>query len=161
MIFDLWENFSTYGNIMPEAVKVIEEFMKTATVEMEAKSYPLLGDIVKASVFPSNTVSLDAAVFEIHRQYIDIQTLLIGVEENYYRPCQGLKARPQHEAFNRERDYQLFEVDLQNALHLTLSPGTFVVYFPDEAHLTSLAINNESQPIKKIVFKIQRKLTNS
>lgn len=158
MIFDLWKNFSKYGSIMPEAVGVIEEFMKTATPDMEAKSYPLLGDSVKASVFPSKTVALDAAVFEIHRKYIDIQTMLIGVEENYYRPYRGLKVRPKNEVFNQEQDYQLFEVDLQNALHLTLGPDKFAVYFPDEAHLTSLAIGNESQPIKKIVFKIDRNL---
>lgn len=160
MIFDLWNNFSKYGNIMPDATGVIEEFMKTVTPEMEAKSYPLLGDLVKASVFNSKTVLLEAAVFEIHRKYIDIQTLLLGVEENCYRPYEGLKTRPQHEVFNQEKDYQLFEADLQNTLHLTLSPGTFAVYFPDEAHLTSLAINNESQPIKKIVFKIDQKLIN-
>ena len=158
MIFDLWKNFSKYGNIMPEAVDVIEEFMKTANPGMEAKSYPLLGDLVKASVFPSKTVTLDAAVFEIHRKCIDIQTLLIGAEENYYRPWQGLKARPRHEVFNQEEDYQLFEADLQNALRLTLASDNFAVYFPEEAHLTSLAINNESRPIKKIVFKIDRKL---
>jgi YhcH/YjgK/YiaL family protein len=158
MILDLWKNFPKYANIMPEAVELIENFMKTATPEMEAKSYPLMGDLVKASVFSSKTVSLDAAVFEIHRRYIDIQTLLVGVEDNYYRPCRGLKERPQHEVFNQEQDYQLFEADLENAQHLTLSPDKFAIYFPEEAHLTSLAQNNVSQPIKKIVFKIDRKL---
>jgi biofilm protein TabA len=158
MIFDLWRNFSRYGAIMPEAVAVIEDFMKIATPDMAEKSYPLLGDSVKASVFSSKTVLLENAVFEIHRKYLDIQTLLIGVEENYCRACQGLRSRPQYEVFDYEKDFQLFEVDLQSAQHLILSSDVFAVYFPEEAHLTSLAVGNECQSIKKIVFKIDKKL---
>lgn len=36
MIFDLWKNFSKYGNIMPQAVSVIEEFMKEFNAEIRS-----------------------------------------------------------------------------------------------------------------------------
>jgi len=43
-------------------------------------------------------------------------------------------------------------------LQLTLQPGRFAVYLPNEAHITSFALDGTSQPIKKVVFKVHKSL---
>lgn len=153
MIHDSWENFPKYTALMPEAAAAIEQFMKTVTADIPGGSYPLIGEEVRASVFDSKTNPLEKGVFEIHRQYIDLQTMLIGEELNYCRlsPA-GLTPRM---PFEVEKDYQLFEVDLNGAARLLLNRSCFAIYFPEEAHLTSSAVNDQAVPIKKIVFKIR------
>ena len=153
MIYDNWENLTKYSALMPDAIAAIEEFMATVTAETLSGSYPLIGNEVKASVFDSKTNPLEKVVFEIHRQYMDLQTMLIGEEINYCRvTSNGLKPTME---FDVEKDYQLFGVDLSGAAKLLLKRNCFVIYFPEEAHLTSSTVNGESQTIKKIVFKIR------
>ncbi|MDD3694489.1 MAG: YhcH/YjgK/YiaL family protein [Lentisphaeria bacterium] len=153
MIYDNWENLTKYSALMPDAIAAIEEFMATVTAETLSGSYPLIGNEVKASVFDSKTNPLEQGVFEIHRQYMDLQTMLIGEELNYCRVTpKGLKPTM---AFDAEKDYQLFDVDLSGAAKLLLKRDCFVIYFPEEAHLTSSTVNGDSQTIKKIVFKIR------
>ncbi|MFA6928762.1 MAG: YhcH/YjgK/YiaL family protein [Lentisphaeria bacterium] len=153
MIYDNWQNLSKYTELMPAAVAAIAKFMGTVTADTPCGSYPLIGDDVKASVFDSKTNPLEKGVFEIHHQFIDLQTMLIGEELNYCRlSTDGLKETM---PFDCEKDYQLFEVDLSEAVKLLLKRNCFAVYFPEEAHLTSSAIDGKTQPIKKIVFKIR------
>ncbi len=153
MIFDTWNNIAKYSALGPEAFAAIEKFMATVTAETPSGSYPLIGDEVKASVFDSKTNPLEKGVFEIHRQYLDLQTMLIGEELNYcHMTPDGLNPTM---AFDAEKDYQLFEVDLSGAAKLLLQRNCFAIYFPEEAHLTSSAVNGDSQPIKKIVFKVR------
>ncbi len=153
MIYDNWENLGKYTALMPDAIAAIEKFMGSATAETACGSYPLIGDEVKASVFDSKTNPVEKGVFEIHRQYMDLQTMLIGEELNYCRlSTEGLTAKM---PFDAEKDYQLFDVQLSGAAKLLLKRNCFAIYFPEEAHLTSSAVDGETQPIKKLVFKIR------
>jgi len=153
MIYDNWENLTKYTALMPDAIAAIEKFMATVSAETPSGSYPLIGNEVKASVFDSKTNPLAKGVFEIHRQYMDLQTMLIGEELNYCRMTpNGLKPTME---FDAEKDYQLFDVDLSGAAKLLLKRNCFAIYFPEEAHLTSSTVNGDSRTIKKIVFKIR------
>lgn len=152
MIYDYWENLNKYAALMPQAVEAIKEFMSSVTTETACGSYSLIGNEVKASIFDSKTNPLENGVFEIHRQYLDLQSMLIGEEFNYcHLTSDGLKPNM---PFDKEKDYQLFQPDIDGASKLLLKKNCFVIYFPEEAHLTCAAINGASQAIKKIVFKV-------
>ena len=160
MIFDQWRNFSNYAPLLPEVAEAMIAFQRDATPDMANGSCELCGKLAKALVFDSKTTAgIDAAVWEIHHDYADIQTLLVGAECNYCRPtAEGLTPTM---AFDSDKDYQLFQPELlDSALQLALTPATFAVYFPKEAHITSFTIGNGTQPIRKIVFKVHHSLFN-
>lgn len=153
MIFDTWNNIAKYSALRPDAFAAIEKFMATATAATPSGSYSLIGDEVKASVFEAKTNPLEKGVFEIHRRYLDLQTMLIGEELHFCRvTLDGLNPTM---PFDGEKDYQLFAADLTAAAKLLLKRNCFAIYFPEEAHLTSSSVDGDSQPIKKVVFKIR------
>ncbi len=158
MLFDDWTAFSRYQALMPEVAAAIADFQKRAAT-LANGTYPLHGDLAKASVFDSKTTpELGLAVWEIHREYADLQTILDGEEVNYCRPhVEGLVPKMD---FNEKDDYQLFQpADTDRALRLLLTSRNFAVYFPGEAHITSFTLEpGTSRPLRKIVFKIHRSL---
>ncbi len=157
MIFDQWCNFLNYAALLPEAAEAVAAFRRNAAPDMAAGSWELHGKLARASVFDSQTTpELARAVWEIHRDYADIQTLLCGAELNYCRlSAAGLTPTME---FDVEKDYRLFQPELESALQLTLTPQTFAIYWPEEAHITSFTVGDGVQPIRKIVFKIHRSL---
>lgn len=158
MIFDDWSNFLNYSALLPNAAAAIAAFRHTAAPDMPSGSYELSGKLLRASVFDSKTTAeLESAVWEIHRDYADIQTMLRGVEVNCRRRMEGLTPTME---FDPEKDYQLFKPELGDALRLTLTPSNFALYWPEEAHLTSFTVGNGVQPIRKIVFKVHKSFFN-
>ena len=157
MIFDDWTRFLTYGALLPDVAAAIADFRKNATPDMPGGSTELGTPLAKASVFNSKTnPDIEKAVWEIHHDYADIQTLLVGEELNRFRTPEGLTPKMD---FNEKDDYQLFLPEkLEDSLTLTLTPARFAIYLPNEAHMTSFALGNTSLPIRKIVFKIHKSL---
>ena len=157
MIFDEWRNFLNYAALLPEAAEAIAAFQRDAAPDMAGGTYELHGKLARASVFDSKTTpELGKAVWEIHRDYADIQTLLCGVELNCCRPsAEGLTPTME---FDADQDYQLFKPEPGPALQLTLTPRTFAIYWPGEAHITSFTVGDGVQPIRKIVFKVHQSL---
>ena len=156
MLYDKWENFLNYSALLPEAAEAIYNFVKNATPETPNGSHDSGLDGLKISVFDSKTtLDYKDSVWEIHKEYADIQTLLVGSEVNFCRRPEGLTAKTE---YDEKADYQLFYSEAADDLKLTLTPERFAIYFPDEAHITSFNTDGTSQPIKKIVFKVHRKL---
>ena len=157
MIFDDWSQFSKYTALLPDVAEAIIDFQRKATPDMPGGTTELGTPLAKASVFNSKTnEDISKSVWEIHHDYADIQTLLVGTELNRYRTPEGLSPKME---FNEKDDYQLFLPErLEDSLLLTLTPARFAIYLPNEAHMTSLALDGLSVPIKKIVFKIHKSL---
>lgn len=156
MLYDKWENFLNYSALLPEAAEAIYNFVKNATPETPNGSHDSGVDGLKISVFDSKTtLDYKDSVWEIHKEYADIQTLLVGSEVNFCRRPEGLTAKTE---YDEKADYQLFYSEASDDLKLTLTPERFAIYLPNEAHITSFNTDGTSQPIKKIVFKVHRKL---
>ena len=156
MLYDKWENFLNYSALLPEAAEAIYNFVKNATPETPNGSHDSGVDGLKISVFDSKTtLDYKDSVWEIHKEYADIQTLLVGSEVNFCRRPEGLTAKTE---YDEKADYQLFYSEASDDLKLTLTPERFVIYLPNEAHITSFNTDGTSQPIKKIVFKVHRNL---
>ena len=160
MIFDDWTNFAKYDALLPEIAEAIQSFRENASPDMPGGTTELGTSLAKASVFDSHTnPDINKAVWEIHHEYADIQTLLVGSELNRFRTPEGLAPKMD---FNEKDDYQLFLPELlEDSLLLTLTPQRFAIYLPNEAHITSLAVDGVSRPIRKIVFKIHKSLFKS
>ena len=156
MLYGKWEDFLNYSALMPEAANAVMKFIKTASADTANGSYDSGVDGLKISVFDSKTTAdYKDSVWETHQVHADIQTLLIGSEVNFCRRPEGLTAKTE---YDEKADYQLFYSEAADDLKLTLTPERFAIYFPDEAHITSFNTDGTSQPIKKIVFKVHKKL---
>ena len=86
------------------------------------------------------------ARLEAHRRYIDIQIVVAGVEE------MGWKARSRcqrpHNQYDTEKDVEFF-ADTPDS-YVTVHPGEFVVFFPDDAHAPLIGTGT----IHKVVIKV-------
>lgn len=154
MLYDTWENFSRYSALMPEAVRAVLAFVEKAAADTPSGSYDSGVDGLKISVFDSRTTAAyQDSVWEIHKEYADIQTLLAGAEVNFCRTPEGLTPKME---YDEKQDYQLFYPEKGDDLTLTLLPGRFAVYLPGEAHITSFHTDGFSRPIRKIVFKVHK-----
>ena len=156
MIWDQWKNFEQYPIFTAETMAAIREFQNRLTPGFPVGSYPLLGERLKVSIFDSETApEAMQGVFEIHRQFADLQTLLAGDELAYVRDTGALNPRME---FDEKKDYQLFDPNLDNTARIVLNPKNFVVYLPEEAHLTSVSTNGIVVPLHKVVYKIHQTL---
>lgn len=88
----------------------------------------------------------DGAKLEVHRRYIDIQVCLAGQETIGWRPLADC-VKPEAE-FNTERDIRFF-VD-SPANWFDLAPGTFAIFYPDDAHAPLAGAG----PLRKVVVKV-------
>jgi YhcH/YjgK/YiaL family protein len=86
------------------------------------------------------------ARLEAHRKHIDIQYLISGVEE------MGWKARSRclrpHDQYDAETDIEFFADVPDN--YVTVLPGEFVVFFPDDAHAPLIGTG----AVHKVVIKV-------
>jgi biofilm protein TabA len=86
------------------------------------------------------------ARLEAHRKHIDIQYLIAGIEEMGWRShsrCQ----QPQGE-YDAEKDIEFFG-DTPDS-YVTVRPGEFVIFFPDDAHAPLIGTGG----VYKVVIKV-------
>jgi biofilm protein TabA len=91
-----------------------------------------------------------AALYESHRQTIDIQYTVEGAEG--IESCFGRELEPLHD-YSQQDDVEHFANPKQGAALFDNSKGRFVVFFPGEPHMPQLATAT-SQAVHKVVVKI-------
>jgi len=105
-----------------------------------------IGVAMYATVSRSTTRQRSEARLEAHRKYIDVQYLISGVEE------MGWKARsrcqPPQVQYDAEKDIEFFADVPDN--YVSLLPGEFVVFFPDDAHAPLIG----TDVVNKVVIKV-------
>ena len=155
MIFDSIKNHSLYdlGPLWDRAF----EFIKTLTPELAEGKVILQGDDLFAGVDCYETKARDVAKLETHQKYVDIQLLLNGRECLEVFPKAGLIVS---EPYDAEKDAEFYQVPDNPAANVRLSPGQFVVFFPEDAHMPCLMTEDSPQPVKKVVIKLRADLLN-
>jgi len=71
----------------------------------------------------------EGARLEAHRRYIDIQLTLEGLEEIGWLPLAACEPRSD---FDAEKDIVFF--DASPRVWLPVPPGSFAIFFPEDAH---------------------------
>jgi YhcH/YjgK/YiaL family protein len=85
-------------------------------------------------------------LIECHRRHIDIQILIRGVEE--IGVCHRFDAVVS--AWDEERDFETLEGDVD---FITLRPGSFVIFLPQDGHMPKIR-HGGSVSVRKIVIKV-------
>jgi len=149
MIIDSIKNHTLYpyGDLWTKAF----DFLRTVTPEMEDGKIVLDDDDLFAGINCYKTKARENAKLETHRKYVDIQVLLSGTEMIEVFPKQGLTV---NEPYNPEKDVEFYQAPAEAPIKITLSPGQFLVFFPDDAHRPCLMTGNSPHPVKKVVIKV-------
>ncbi len=88
--------------------------------------------------------------FESHRRYIDVQIVVGGVE---IMEVASLGRLTVTQDYDPGRDYQKL-ADPGDASCLRVQPGEAAVFFPADAHLTSLQVAGRPSRVHKTVVKV-------
>ncbi|MBQ9413016.1 MAG: YhcH/YjgK/YiaL family protein [Oscillospiraceae bacterium] len=106
----------------------------------------LEGEALYATRFAYDTLPPEETFFEAHRRYLDIHLMLRGRERVELAHPGGLTL------FEQKGDFYAYRGEAEQ--RLLLSPGTFLVVFPEDAHRIKLMAGDRPEPVEKAVFKI-------
>lgn len=149
MIYDNLSNIDRYKGLSEDIYQGLA-FLKQATSDLKNGTHKITPR-VKAIVSEYETVSVNECGYEAHKRFIDIQCLLKGKEKVGYSPIGRLK---ETKLYSEEIDAAFYSVDINHQTsYLSLLPGYFAIFFPEDGHIPQLCIE---KPIivKKVVVKV-------
>ena len=150
MIIDHIENALLYMGIGPRMQAAFAYLAKMNFATIAPGRYDIDGNNVYALVQQYETKPREKGVWEAHRRYIDVQYVAEGVEAMGYAPIGQLVVT---QAYSAKDDYGLFA---GTGDFVTAHAGTFVVFFPEDAHMPCLAIDTPAT-VRKVVVKLALK----
>ena len=145
MIKDNIKNFKFYTGISDRIRHGFEWIINSNLEKMSDGRYEI-EDGIYANLQTYETK--DDALYEAHRDYIDIQYMIEGSEKCGVAEFKTCKTATK---YDKERDIEFLNTN--SGEYFTLNSGEFFVFFPQDAHKPSLN-NNYKQKVKKVVVKV-------
>ena len=151
MIYDSLANAGTYAGLNPGIDRVLK-----AAQEISAESFPgepvvLDGTNIFINVPCYETQGTDTAIFEAHRQYIDVFVMVEGTETVYVKKTDTLK----HITKSYDPSIEALLADFEeDAIPVRLEPGDFLILFPQDAHAPGCHAG-EASSVKKLIGKVR------
>ena len=151
MISDRVEHYNCYpyGSVWKTAFG----FLNTISPGAEEATYEIQGEDIYAIVSSYNTKQPHK--FEAHRKYVDIQCLLDGQELIESTALNGLTVDT---PYDQEKDAAFYVKTDSGKIISHLIPGTFIVFFPHDAHMPGVSVDDSPSFVKKVVVKIKAEL---
>jgi biofilm protein TabA len=148
MIFDNISNCDKYENININFKKAFEFLRRDDLKELSPGKYEIDGSRVFALAQVYETKDLESKVYEVHKDYIDIQYMMEGEENIAFTSADNLYIKTPYE---KETDCMLLDGE---KIFYKLRTGEFFVFFPEEPHMPGV-MNAEKKNVKKVVIKIK------
>jgi len=146
MILDSLKNAADCRRWNGNFQKAVDFIEKTNLQELSVGRHPIDGDEIFALVFKEHGRSKGEVKLEAHRRYADIQIVFKGVEQMGWKPLDSCIAPAgEHDPI---KDLRLF--DDQPDTWVTVYPGQFVLFFPEDAHLPMISEDD----LHKMVIKV-------
>lgn len=105
------------------------------------------GSRVFALIQAYNTKPRAKGFWEAHRQYIDVQYVVQGEELMGFANLAQLRA----EEYDAQRDFLPLHGE---GSFIRLPAGMFTLFTPEDAHMPGMALDDQPQPVKKVVVKV-------
>lgn len=147
MIHDTLTNAASYYGLSSRIRGGLEFLLRQDTSTLAAGTYELEGRKLFAMVQEYTTKRPEETFWETHRKYIDIQCMQRGIEAFRWSPKEQLSLKTD---YNPERDIFVWE---GSGATLHVPAGSFVIFFPHDAHMGGLLIDSP-QPVRKVVIKV-------
>jgi YhcH/YjgK/YiaL family protein len=148
MIIDKLKNSSIYES--SEAFRAAFNFLKTLSPDSEEKRYELKNGIY-AVIESYKTKPETKGRLEAHRKFIDIQMVLTGKEKIGW---QNIKDLTIETPYDDKKDILFFTPSSPVASFTEIKNSTFMLLFPEDAHMPQIQIDKKAEIVKKAVVKI-------
>ncbi len=149
MIADTIKNRHLYSAISPRIKTALEYIAKTDFSKTEPGRIELDGSNLFVLIQAYDSIPKEQGKWECHRNYIDIQYIAEGVEQIGCNSTGKMKVKT---PYNPEKDIEFLEGEGD---YITLSKGSYGIFFPEDAHQPKIAPGNAPGPVKKIVVKVK------
>jgi biofilm protein TabA len=149
MIFSSLSQSDRYAALHPLFPRAFEYIRNADLMSLAPGHYPIVGDdlFVIVEDVPGRTRA--EAPLECHRNYIDIQLVLEGIDEMGWKPLADCHNPVSN--YSAEKDIHFFHD--APASWIATPPGAFCIFFPEDAHAPLVSAGN----IRKVIFKIALK----
>jgi YhcH/YjgK/YiaL family protein len=149
MIADVLNNRQLYGKISPRIRTALEYLAKTDFSVMEPGKIELDGSNLFVLIQKYDTQPKDQGKWECHRSYIDVQYIAEGTELIGFNHIDKMKVSV---AYNPEKDVEFLS---GAGDYVTLTKGSYGIFFPHDAHQPKLAPEDIPGKVIKVVVKIK------
>lgn len=147
MVIDKLENLERYVPLHPLFAEAVA-FLKTTDLRAhEAGKVVLKEGELMVNFADACPKTKEEALLETHNDFIDIQIPLSGEEVMGYTPRTDLPEA----AYNAEKDITFYEGLATN--YLTIKPGMFTIFFPEDAHAPGITPDG----VRKVIVKVRVK----
>ena len=147
MIYAKHKDAPAYRGIHPNLDLALEHITPEFLASVGSERVELKGGVY-ATRFTYETVPEPESFFEAHRKYLDIHMMLEGSEGVEIAPPEML------EEFDRTEANDFYAYRGEARYRLTLSPGDFLVVFPNDAHRIKMRLE-QPETVTKAVFKVR------
>ena len=148
MIADIIENAQNYYNLGKNFEKGFE-FLKTTDLKnLENGRYEIDGDNIFVSIQDYQTKQENEGKFEAHQKYADIQFIIKGEEKIGYTNIKNCTPTTFYDDTN-----DIIFLDGTGDF-IKAKENTFLVFFPQDAHMPCISVNNPEY-VKKAVVKVR------
>ena len=146
MIVDNLKNASLYYSMHKGFEKAFTYLAKTDFATCEEGTIEINGSNIKAIISSNALKNKSNATLEAHQKQIDIQIPLSQTETYGWKSLSSIdKTKDNYDATN---DIELY--DDTPSTYITLTPGEFVIFFPEDAHAPLIGEGE----VKKVIFKV-------
>ncbi len=147
MVVDILENLEKYASLNPLFAQAVA-FLKSQNFHsLEVGKTELKGKDLVVNVAQTNPKTKEQAKLETHNEFIDIQIPLSGTEVMGYTPAKD--CLPVNAIYNTEKDITFFDGLAET--YITVKPGMFAIFFPQDGHAPGITPNG----VKKVIVKIK------
>jgi YhcH/YjgK/YiaL family protein len=153
MLVDQLENARNYP--FGPAWEKVSRFLAELPPDTADGEYRIQGDEIFARVMTYTTRDPEDAVLEAHRDYADVQSVLVGSEAMAWFPTASLTVATPYDC---DRDAEFYRYPGTAAARVTVVPGRFVLLLPGDAHMFALAVDGRPAAVKKVVVKVRMAL---
>lgn len=147
MIIDSLANADKYFSVHPSFAKAFDYLRSQDLSALEPGKYVIEEGSLNLAVSAKEGVATEAAKFEAHNNFIDIQFVISGSEKMGWSD-RSVCTNPVAE-YNSEKDVIFFNDKPQ--MYFGLNAGQFVIFFPEDAHAPMIG----EGVIKKLVVKVK------
>ena len=150
MIHDTLQNSARYEVLSPRFARAFA-YLRGVDGTQALGRHELDGDNVFALVQKYTTKAVEAALFEAHRKYIDVQFVQSGRETILWAPLATM--REETMAYDEKKDVALWKL-VPHVTPVHLSAGHFVILFPEDAHAPTVVWETPTE-VFKVVVKVR------
>lgn len=146
MILDKIVNAERYYKLHPRFRAAFKFLRREDLADLPDAKYEIDGKRVYATIFEGQGKGRSSAKLETHKRYIDIHYAISGFDKVGWNPAQECVVK--EGGYNKNKDYQLY-ADVPK-IWVPHCPGTFLIFFPEDAHAPITAVGY----LRKVVVKV-------